>query len=81
MALPPIWGEAILQLRKCVAMYELLHAHARDETDFTEDQLANVVTGIAEEAAEMVRRMQAYEAEHAPAPHRQAAPGHGGVCG
>ena len=39
-------------LEKAAAMYDLLHAHARGETDLTEDQLANVVTEICREARE-----------------------------
>lgn len=37
-------------LERSVAVYELLKAHARGETDLTEDQLVNVVTVISLEA-------------------------------
>lgn len=37
-------------LQKAVAMYFLLHNHARGETDLTEDQLSAVVTGVCDEA-------------------------------
>lgn len=45
-------------LVKSVAMYDLLHAHARGETDLSEDQLANVVTGIAREARRVLSRVR-----------------------
>lgn len=38
-------------LQKAVAMYFLLHDHAKGETDLTEDQLAAVVEGVCDEAA------------------------------
>jgi hypothetical protein len=53
-----IWGEAILALRKTIAMYELLHSHADGQTDLTEDQLANVVTGVADEARLVLEKMK-----------------------
>ena len=37
-------------LQKAVAMYFLLHDHARGATDLTEDQLAAVVEGVCDEA-------------------------------
>lgn len=39
-------------LQKAVAMYFLLHDHARGATDLTEDQLASVVEGVCDEARE-----------------------------
>lgn len=45
-----------LSLEKSVAVYELLHSHAKGQTDLTEDQLANVVTGVAMEARETLGR-------------------------
>ena len=47
-----LWSEAMLALRKSIAVYELLHAHAAGQTDLTEDQLANVVTVVSGEAKE-----------------------------
>lgn len=43
-------------IEKVVAVYELLHAHARNQTDLTEDQLANVVTGVKDEAIRILAR-------------------------
>lgn len=43
------------QLERTVAFYELLHAHARGETCLTEDQLANAVTGLRDEALDVLR--------------------------
>jgi len=43
-----------VSLEKSVAVYELLHAHARGETCLTEDQLGNVVTGVAMEARDVI---------------------------
>lgn len=45
-------------LDRAIAVYGLLHAHARGETDLTEDQLANVVTGVAMEASAVLRRVR-----------------------
>ena len=56
-----LWSEAILALRKTVAMYELLHVHAEGQTDLTEDQLANVVTGVADQARVTLERMRGCE--------------------
>lgn len=54
----------VLYLEKAVAMYELLHSHARGQTDLTEDQLANVVTEIC--------AMSRATADRADAARRQA---------
>ena len=70
-----LWSEAILALRKTVAMYELLHTHAAGETDLTETQLANVVTGVADQARETLERMRG--CEEAPPPGRDDIPGLG----
>lgn len=51
-----LFEDMCLSLEKTVAVYELLHTHARGQTDFTEDQLANVVTGVAMEARDTLRR-------------------------
>lgn len=56
---PELWGEAVLALRRSIAVYELLHAHAAGQTDLTEDQLANVVTDTAREARATLDRMRA----------------------
>ena len=45
-------------LEQAVAMYHLLHAHARGETDLTEDQLANVVTSVSDQASDVLRRVR-----------------------
>ena len=45
-------------LDRAIAVYGLLHAHARGETDLTEDQLANVVTGVAMEASDVLQRVR-----------------------
>lgn len=45
-----------LSLEKAVAVYELLHSHAAGQTDLTEDQLANVVTGVSAEARDTLDR-------------------------
>lgn len=52
---PKLFCNMLVSLEKSVAVYELLHAHARGETDLTEDQLGNVVTGVAMEARGVVR--------------------------
>lgn len=60
-------------LQKAVAMYLLLHDHARGVTDLTDDQLAAVVTGVCDEA-----RVALVEARRAglvaPAPVARVAP-------
>lgn len=43
-------------LQKAVAMYCLLHDHAKGQTDLTEDQLGNVVTGVSEDASRVLER-------------------------
>lgn len=50
--------ELIQTISKAVAMYGLLHAHAQGKTDLTEDQLANVVTGLSLEARDVLRRVR-----------------------
>ena len=55
---PKLWDDAVLQMRKSIAVYELLHAHAAGETDLSEDQLANVVTGVAAGARDTLHRMR-----------------------
>lgn len=45
-----------LALQQAVAMYHLLHQHAAGTTDLTEDQLANVVTGICSDAVLILQR-------------------------
>lgn len=50
--------DMFIALRQAVAMYDLLHAHARGETDLTEDQLANVVTEISVEAQRTLIRVR-----------------------
>lgn len=50
-----LFCDMLISLEKSVAVYELLHAHARGETDLTEVQLGNVVTGVAIEARGVVR--------------------------
>lgn len=49
-------NEMYKQLERAVAMYELLHAHAKGQTCLTEDQLANAVTGISLSAKDTLRR-------------------------
>lgn len=53
------WDEVMTALSKSIAVYELLHAHAAGETDLTEDQLANVVTEIADGSRDVLARMRA----------------------
>lgn len=53
-------------LNRAVAVYGLLHAHARGETDLTEDQLSGVVTGVALEATTVLRRVRGGEAPRLP---------------
>lgn len=45
-------------LEQAVAVYHLLHAHARGETDLTEDQLANVVTTVSMTASDVLRQVR-----------------------
>lgn len=52
---PKLFCDMLVSLEKSVAVYELLHAHARGQTDLTEAQLGNVVTGVAMEAQGVVR--------------------------
>lgn len=63
---PELWGEAILALRKTIAMYELLHTHAAGQTDLTEEQLGNVVTGVTQEARQTLERMREADGGHSP---------------
>jgi hypothetical protein len=51
------WGEMVLAVQKSLAMYELLMSHAAGVTDFTEDQLGAVVSGLAREAREVLDRL------------------------
>lgn len=51
-----LFDEMFVSLEKSVAMYELLISHAKGQTDLTEDQLANVVTGISLETRAVIRR-------------------------
>ena len=51
-------------LEKVEAMTLLLHSHARGEDDLTEDQLANVVTGVTAEATEALRRARGPRVVH-----------------
>lgn len=55
--LDDLFTDTYLVLEKNVAICELLHAHARGETDLSEDQLANVVTGVSIETKAVARRM------------------------
>jgi len=48
----------VATLDRAVAVYGLLHAHAAGQTCLTEDQLANVVTGVALEASDVLRRVR-----------------------
>lgn len=49
--------QVCLILHKSAAMCDLLHAHARGETDLTEDQLASVVTDVSDEARAVLSRL------------------------
>lgn len=69
-----LFNEIVLGLRKSIAMYKLLHAHAAGQTDLTEDQLANVVTGLAEEATDTLVRAGVYRGPSPGEAHGRAAP-------
>lgn len=49
-------GELCSALEGAAAMCELLIAHARGETDLTEDQLEGVVRGVSRQARDTLRR-------------------------
>lgn len=54
--LPSVNDQMFMAVEKFVAVYELLIAHANGQTDLTEDQLANVVNGVADEARGVLAR-------------------------
>lgn len=67
-------------LEKAEAMTMLLHAHARGEDDLTEDQLANVVTGVTEEATRTLRAARRPPSgPRLPPPRRTLPPARGAV--
>ena len=54
--LPTLPDQMYMAIEKFIAVYELLHSHARGQTDLTEDQLANVIDGVAREARDVLAR-------------------------
>ena len=53
---PSVIADMCKALEGASAMCDLLHAHARGQTDLTEDQLAAVVTGVSREAGDALSR-------------------------
>ena len=56
MTTPQLVTDMATALQQAVAMYCLLHEHAQGRTDLTEDQLANVVTAVCQDAAHVLQR-------------------------
>lgn len=64
-----LFHDMCLQIEKNIAVYELLHAHARGQTDLTEEQLANVVTGVRAEATDVLVRLRGHGYRSGSVPH------------